>query len=137
MFEYSREVFYYETDSMKVVHHSNYIRWFEEARSAYFAEIGMPYHITESLGVMAPVVSVNLRFKRPARFGERFTVRTRMTKYTGAKFIMEYTAINGEGELLCEGESVHGFLNSDYRVVSLAKALPELHEKMKRNVEVD
>jgi acyl-CoA thioester hydrolase len=107
----------------------------EEARSAYFAEIGMPYHVTESLGVMAPVAAVSLRFKRPARFGERFTVKTRMTKYTGAKFVMEYAVLNGNGELICEGESVHGFLNSEYRVVSLAKALPQLHEKMKRNVE--
>jgi acyl-CoA thioester hydrolase len=137
MYEYSREVYYYETDSMKVVHHANYVRWFEEARTAYFAEIGLPYHVTESLGVMGPVVAVSLRFKRPARFGERFTVRTRMTKYTGAKFIMEYSVINEDGALLCEGESTHGFLNSEYRAVSLAKALPELHKKMVKNVATD
>ena len=134
MYEYSREVYYYETDGMRVVHHSNYIRWLEEARTAYFAEIGLPYEVTESLGVMGPVVAVNLRFKRPSRFGERFTVKARMTKYTGAKFIMEYNILNGDGELLCEAESTHGFLNADYRAVSLAKVLPELHEKMLKNV---
>jgi acyl-CoA thioester hydrolase len=137
MYEYSREVHYYETDSMKVVHHSNYVRWFEEARSAYFSHIGMPYHVTESLGVMVPVVAVSLRFMRPARFGERFTVRTRMTKYTGAKLVMEYTVLNGAGDILCEGGSTHGFLNAEYRPVSLAKALPELHEKMLGNVSSD
>ncbi len=137
MYEYTREVFYYETDGMRVVHHANYIRWMEEARTAYFAAIGMPYEITESRGVMGPVLSVNARFKHSSRFGERFTVITRMTKYTGAKFTMKYEVINESGELLCEAESLHGFINNDYRPVSLARALPDLHVKMMNSVESD
>jgi acyl-CoA thioester hydrolase len=135
MYEYGREVYYYETDGMRVVHHSNYIRWLEEARTAYFASIGLPYEVTESLGVMGPVLSVSARFRRPARFGESFTVRLRMNKYTGAKFTMLYEVLNGDGVLLCEAESSHGFLNNEYRPVSLARALPDLHKIMLRNVE--
>ncbi len=131
------EYFYYETDGMRVVHHANYIRWMEEARTAYFAAIGMPYEVTESRGVMGPVLSFSARFRRSSRFGERFTVKTRMTRYTGAKFTMKYEAVNEAGELLCAAESQHGFINREYRPVSLARALPDLHVKMMSNVEAD
>jgi acyl-CoA thioester hydrolase len=135
MTEYTREVFYYETDCMRVAHHSNYVRWLEEARLYFFAQAGMPYEVTESRGVLAPVTSVSLRFLRSARFGESFTVRTRMTRYTGAKFSMAYTVVGGGGETLCEGESTHGFVGADFCPVSLKRALPDLHEKMKSTVE--
>jgi len=135
MYEYSRDIFYYETDRMGVVHHSNFVRWLEEARTAYFAEIGLPYDDTERRGLMSPITALNVRFLGFARFGDRFTVRVRMTRYTGVRFFVRYTVVNQNGDMLFEGDSAHAFVGADYRPVSMARAVPEKHEIMAENVE--
>jgi len=131
MYEYTRPVYYYETDKMGVVHHSNYIRWLEEARNFYFDDANLAYFETESYGVMSPVTDISVKFKHFAKFGDVFTVRLEMTKYTGVRFRMAYTVINQNGELLLEAESGHAFIGANLRPVSLARAIPHRHELMK------
>jgi len=131
MYEYTREVYYYETDQMGVVHHSNYLRWLEEARNFFFNDMDLAYIETERSGVMSPVTDISLKFKRPARFGDKFTVRLQLTKYTGVRFRVAYTIVNQNGEVLVDGESGHAFIGADHRPVSLARAIPERHELMK------
>ena len=136
MYEYSRDVFYYETDKMAVVHHSNFIRWLEEARTKYFDAAAMPYVETEAGGVLSPVIGMNFALRHFARFGDRFTVRLKMTKYTGVRFVIRFTIVNQEEEVLVEGESRHAFISAGtYRPVSLSKTLPRIHERMKLHVE--
>ena len=67
---YRRRVQYYETDRMGIVHHSNYIRWFEEARTDFLRNNGIVYSDLEQSGVMIPVVNVSCRFRTPARYDE-------------------------------------------------------------------
>ena len=57
---YSRRVYYYETDKMGIVHHSNYIRWFEEARVDLIEQAGLPFQLVEEEGLMTPVLSANV-----------------------------------------------------------------------------
>ena len=130
MFEYSRKVYYYETDKMGVVHHSNYPRWLEEARGAFFDGTAVPYAETEALGVMVPVISINLKFKHFGRYGDTFTVRLSVANYTGVRFDVVYTVVNQDGEVLLTGESRHAFIDETYRPISLARKLPERHKKM-------
>jgi acyl-CoA thioester hydrolase len=130
MYEYTRLVYYYETDKMGVVHHSNYVRWLEEARTFYFNDMNLAYVETEKLGLMCPITDINLKFKYPARYGESFTVRLRMIKYTGVRFRMAYIVVNQDGEVLLEGESGHAFIGADYKPVSLSRAIPHRHELM-------
>lgn len=61
---YCHKVQYYETDQMKVVHHSNYIRWFEEARTDYMSQVGVPYAEVERAGIIIPVVDVSCKYKK-------------------------------------------------------------------------
>ena len=135
MYEYSRAVYYYETDQMGVVHHSNYIRWLEEARTEFFDEMDLAYTVTESYGVMSPVIDINIKFKLSARFGDRFTVRLRMIQYTGVRFRVKYIVVNQNDEVLIEGESGHAFINTEHKPVSLARAIPQRHELMKALLE--
>ncbi len=133
MYEYSREVYYYETDQMAVVHHSNYVRWLEEARTRYFAEVGLPYEVTESLGVLSPITALEIEFKAFGRFGDRFIVKLSMPRYTGVRFDIEFTIVNQDGETLAQGQSHHAFVSAEtYRPVSRAKVQPHLHEGMKK-----
>ena len=55
---YRRNIFYYETDRMQVVHHSNYIRWMEEARIACLNALGVCYAEMEAKGIISPVLSM-------------------------------------------------------------------------------
>ena len=135
MYEYSRPVFYYETDQMGVVHHSNYARWLEEARTYFFDEHDLAYVVTESLGVMSPITDLNVKFKFPAKFGDVFTVKLRLIKYTGVRFRVEYEIVNQDGKLLLDGESTHAFIDKDLRPIALSKAIPERHERMKKLLE--
>ena len=63
------KVQYYETDQMGVVHHSNYIRWFEEARAEWMEAVGLPYARLEAEGIASPVLSVACAYRRPVRYG--------------------------------------------------------------------
>jgi len=117
---------------MGVVHHSNYLRWMEEARTFFFDENDLAYVVTESLGVLCPITEANINFKFPARYGDTFTIELELTKYTGVRFNVKYTIKNQTGDILVEAGTCHAFINKDFKPVSLAHAIPERHELMKK-----
>ena len=131
MYEYTRPVHYYETDKMGVVHHSNYVRWLEEARTFFFNDADLAYVETESYGVMSPVTDVSMKFKHFAKYGESFTVKLEMTKYTGVRFRIAYTVVNQNGDTILEAESGHAFIDMAMKPVALSRAIPHRHELMK------
>ena len=67
MRNYTRKVYYYETDRMGIVHHSNYIRWFEESRIYFLEKAGFPYEKMEETGVMIPVLSAACEYKNAVK----------------------------------------------------------------------
>ena len=73
MIEYKHTVQYYETDKMGIVHHSNYIRWMEEARVNFLDRIGASYFELEEKGIISPVTAIDCKYKLSTRFPE--TVR--------------------------------------------------------------
>ena len=64
---YIRQPHYYETDQMAIIHHANYIRWFEEARVDMLAFLQLPYHKIEEAGLIVPVLEVNAQYKEMIR----------------------------------------------------------------------
>jgi len=135
MHEYTRPVFYYETDKMGVVHHSNYIRWLEEARDHFFNAVDLAYVVTESYGLMCPVTDLTINYKHFARYGDSFTVHVKLIKYTGVRFRMSYTIVNQAGDVLLEAESGHAFVGANHKPVALSRAIPARHELMKKLME--
>lgn len=133
---YERRVHYYETDRMGCVHHSNYIRWFEEARVHLMQELGFPYEELEDCGVQSPVVSIQCNYRRMCRFGETVVVETTAESYNGTRMRFTYTVQEKTtGEVRCTGESEHCFIRvTDGRPVSLKKAAPEFDEKVRRAI---
>ena len=106
---YRRLVQYYETDRMGIVHHSNYIRWFEEARTDFLRNNGIVYSDLEQSGVMIPVVNVSCRFRTPARYDVR----------------------NASGKLLATGTSEHCFMDAQRWVpINMKRKQPEQHARM-------
>ena len=111
-FEHFLDVRYYETDQMGIVHHSNYIRYFECGRMAMLEEVGLPMHKIEESGIMLPIISVECKYKYPAKLGDRLKVVTYFTELPRARFTVMSEVYNQEGRLLVEGSVSMGFIDS-------------------------
>lgn len=129
MIPYEHKAQYYETDGMGIIHHSNYIRWFEEARVDMLEQLGIGYDRFEALGFSSPVLGVSCEYKHMVRFSEIVTVTARVLSYTGVKMTIGYKIADKQtGALRCTGESQHCFLAAGDRPVSLKRVWPEAHE---------
>ena len=109
------DVRYYETDLMGIVHHSNYIRYMECGRHDMRVQFGIPIWEIERQGVMAPIVSVESRYLRPARMGDRLKVVTMVDSIPTAKLFIRNEIYNQNGELLNTGKVTLGFIDADTR----------------------
>ena len=109
------EVRYYETDLMGIVHHSNYIRYFECGRHQFLLDVGLPITELEKSGIMMPVVSVEAHYHTPARMGDILRVVSRVEKEPMARVEVRTDIYNQNGDLVCDGTVVLGFIHSDNR----------------------
>lgn len=126
---YRHLVQYYETDQMGIVHHSNYIRWFEEARSYMLEENGFGYKKMEECGIISPVLSVQAQYKSMTYYYDTVLIEVNIIKYNGIKITIEYTVKDEKtGEIRCTGESQHCFLDSNGRPISIKKEFPEINQ---------
>lgn len=127
---YRHKVQYYETDCMKVVHHSNYIRFFEEARVDFLEQIGAGYVALEAAGYVSPVLSASANYKSMTAYGEELYILVKLSEYKGARFYFTYKVIDvATGTLRATGETSHCFLKNG-SLVNLKKELPEAHEQL-------
>ena len=114
--EVKLEVRYYECDQMGIVHHSNYVRFFECGRNQMMKELDIPIEKMEEQNIMFPVVSVDIHFKLPSRMGDTLRVVTTLTKKPMAKLLFDQKVYNQRDELVCFGNVVVGFISADRRM---------------------
>lgn len=112
---------YAETDQMKFAHHSNYIIWFEFGRIELMKSLGLSYASLEKQGYLLPVLEVNARYRKPARFEDELIVRSSIQQMPAAKVKFEYQVFNQEQELICSGFSLHSFMNLQDRAIKPPK----------------
>lgn len=127
---YERATHYYETDRMGVIHHSNYLRFFEEARVDLLEQVGFSYARMEELGVQMPVLESHCAYKKAVGFNERICVRLKVLEYTGLRLTLGYALENaGTGELCATGETSHCFVSGEsFRPLRLPRAYPEIDQ---------
>jgi acyl-CoA thioester hydrolase len=101
-----------ETDAQGVVHHSNYLVWFELARVDFLERFAGGYQRLRDQGIESLLVEANVRFIIPARFDERLVVHSRCLDVRGARFKFEY-AVERDGVLLAEGYTAHGTVDAE------------------------
>ncbi len=89
-YEHKILVRYGETDQMGVVHHANYLLYFEEARTRFLAILGQPYGELEKQGIALPVRKADLRFRAPAHYEDELTVRVEVDRMTQASIRFAY-----------------------------------------------
>ncbi len=127
---YTHTVQYYETDKMGITHHSNYIRWMEEARIDFLFKIGWNYAKLEEMGIISPVLSVSSEFKKTTTFSDKVSIAVTVEEFKGVKLHLCYEMKNLEGEVVCIGKSSHAFLNKDGRPIRMKQEYPELYEAL-------
>lgn len=110
-YEFQVRVRYAETDQMGVVYHGNYAQYFEMGRVEWLRNLGVSYKWMEENGVMLPVVSLSMNYKKPARYDDLLTVRTLFKSQTSVKIEFDYEIVNEKGELLTIGNSVLVFVD--------------------------
>ena len=129
VFSYGRKAYYYETDQMGIVHHSNYIRWMEEARIAYMEFIGLPYAAVEAKKILIPVVSAHCEYKNYVRFDECVEIIPEVAYFNGVRMTIHYRMIHKETKKLCAiGQTTHCFTSPEMKPLSLKKADREMYE---------
>ncbi|WP_269227310.1 acyl-CoA thioesterase [Flavobacterium eburneipallidum] len=102
---------YSETDQMGVVYHGNYAPYFEIGRVEWLRNKGISYKSMEENGIMLPVVSLTMNYKKSARYDELLTLKTILKKQTTVKIEFEYELYNEGGELLTTGSSILVFVD--------------------------
>ena len=108
-------VWYKHTDQMAICHHSNYICYYEAARSELLRELGMSFAEVERRGIMMPILEVQSKYRKPAYFDELLTVRIILREKPAARINFFYEIYNERGELINTGMTQLGFIHSDTR----------------------
>ncbi|AYW47515.1 acyl-CoA thioesterase [Tetragenococcus osmophilus] len=126
---YFRKPHYYETDQMGIVHHSNYIRWFEEARVDLLEYLNLPYSDLEQAGIIVPVLEVSCQYKGMIRYGENVRIDPTVIKYNGTRLDFSYEIINEKNQTVTTGTSKHCFLEAqNNQFIRLKKVQPTFHQ---------
>ena len=102
---------YSETDQMGVVYHGNYIPYFEIGRVEWLRNKGISYKIMEESGVALPIVSMNINYKKPARYDELLTISTTFKSQTSVKVEFECEIHNEKNELLTTAHFILVFVD--------------------------
>lgn len=128
--DYLHIVQYYETDKMGITHHSNYIRWMEEARVDFLSQIGWEFAKLEAMGIVSPVLTVSCDYKLPTRFSDKVTIKVTVKEFKGVKLFLGYEMKNEEGKAVCTGTTSHAFLNTEGKPIRMKQEFPELYETL-------
>lgn len=126
---YTRRINYYETDRMGITHHSNYIRYAEEARVSMMDKIGLPYRSVENEKIIIPVLGIKCDYKHSTTFDDIIDIDIKVKSWNGVRITFEYTITKNDGkDLVALIETSHCFTDQNLRPINLKKVKPEWNE---------
>ena len=114
-FETKIRVEYHHTDQMGIVHHSNYIKFFEVARTEWLRAMGVTYAEMERRGVMMPIVDVSVKYRNPALYDELISVTAFVDALPMARMTFRYEVRGEDGREIASGSTTLGFIDSQTR----------------------
>ena len=119
---------YAETDQMRFVYYGNYPQYYEVGRAEAIRELGFTYKELEDLGVMMPVVEMNIRYFRPALYDDLLTIKTSLTELPTNKVRFHSEVYNEKDELLNQGSVTLVFV--DAKTMKRVDMPAVLHERL-------
>lgn len=132
---YKHRVNYYETDKMGLTHHSNYIRFMEEARVDWMDKIGWSFKKCEDLGMLSPVLSVSCDFKKNTTFDDIIEIEVSVKKYNGLRITIGYE-MKKDDQVVAIGETEHCFLSKSGMPIRIKKDYPEFDEILRKELDL-
>ena len=136
MKDYLRKVQYHETDKMGITHHSNYIKWMEEARIDWLDQIGYSYARLEEDGIISPVIGVECQYKHPTTFNNEVRVKVGVAEFRGVRLTISYEMTNAAtGALVLTGKTMHCFTDPAGKPVILKKKHPDFDAVLRKAAE--
>lgn len=123
MFIYKKKVTFYETDAMKVVHHANYLRYFEDARVEYLRAGHLDLNALMEEGIVFPIVEVSVKYLKPAHYDDVLLIKTYLRRVDRVRLDFDYEVVlEKTGELLTTGHTVNTYTHADTgRIARLPK----------------
>ncbi|NJD04086.1 MAG: acyl-CoA thioesterase [Ruminiclostridium sp.] len=119
---------YAETDQMGIIHHSCYPVWFEAGRTDFIKKMGLPYSEIEKSGVLLPLIELRCFYKGFSRYEDEITVKTSVCQHNGIKTTFHYEVFkSGCDESITTGETIHAWVNRDFKPVNIKKYKPEIN----------
>jgi len=113
---------------MGVVYHANYLVWLELGRMALIDSLGFNYRAMEEDGILSPVLEVQIKYKKPLRYGETATVKTWIEKYNGLRVTYGYEIFNQEGSICVTANTTNVCVSKEsFKPVALKRACPDWH----------
>ncbi len=103
---------YGETDQMGVVYHGNYALYLEMGRIEWLRKLGISYKKMEENGIMLPVVSLHINYKKSAGYDDLINVKTQLKSRPNAKIEFEYEITNEKGEILTTASTTLVFIDT-------------------------
>ncbi|MEN8138812.1 MAG: thioesterase family protein [Bacteroidota bacterium] len=132
--EYKFRVKYSETDKMGFVHHSNYVKYYENARWETMRQLGIPYSTIESKGIFMPVIKLESKFIKPAFYDDELTVTTTIKELSSVKISFQFNISNSSGNIINNAMVSCAFIDSESHKV---RRTPEfILEKLKKSTEL-
>ena len=113
---------YAEVDRMGLLHHANYLVYFEQARTELLRSQGLTYRDMEDAGHLLVIVDLGCKFKRPAYYDDLLTLRTIVERVTMVKIVHKYELLR-DGQLLAEGHSTLACVDREGRPQALPESL--------------
>ena len=126
--EYIHKVKYYECDRMGVTHHSNYVRFMEEARIDLLDRLGYGFDRMEAEGVVSPVTEISVEYRKPTTFQDEISIEVQVIDLSSLKLKLGYV-MTVAGTVVCTGRSTHCFLEAG-RPVVIADRFPDLSRQL-------
>lgn len=129
---YKHNIQYYETDKMGITHHSNYIRWMEEARIDFMKQIGWPYEKMEEAGIISPVTAIDCKYKASTTFPDEIEINVSIDELKPVILKINYIMRNKDGKIVFEGHSDHCFLSNDGKIIRIDREFPAFFEALQQ-----
>jgi acyl-CoA thioester hydrolase len=103
---------YSETDQMGIIHHANYLIYMEQGRLAWLNQLGFSYQVMETQGVLLPVYQIDVKYRKPLRFGDDVTVITTLRNIPTTRVVFDYKIIDSSGDICATASIVLVFTDA-------------------------
>lgn len=119
-----------ETDMMGVVYHANYLIWCEVARTGLYTHLGYSYTTVDEDKMQWPVRRASVDYRRPAFYGKKIYIKTKITTFSGVRLIYSYELRDSDGVLIATATTEHGITDKNLRVANLYKHDPLMAQRL-------